>query len=138
MTHSELVARAVRWLKGSMQCSVVLAEVQGIGREIPDAIGWSYGGRASILVECKTSKSDLVADIRHKYWHRPECGVGLFRYFMTPPDLVRPEELPEPWGLLEVHPTQVRVKRKAKSRTNEYGERIRTREIQDHASDAGN
>lgn len=92
-----------------MRCRCVLAEC-GAVNEIPDAIGWRRAVQ-SILVECKTSRSDFFAD-RSKYFRRnPEQGMGMARYMMTPPKLVRPEELPAGWGLLEAHARCVRVVR---------------------------
>lgn len=101
MDHRELVARAARWLRGTRRCGVVLTEASG-GHEQPDAIGWRLGGRHSILIECKTSRGDFLRD-REK-WHRrhESVRIGRVRYYMTPASLVRPDEVPGGWGLLEV------------------------------------
>jgi len=115
MTHDELVSRAARWLRGTQRCTVVIAETASGTYEIPDAIGWRNATH-SILVECKTSRADFFADIKHKSCHSSAGGMGYVRYFMTPPGLLREEEIPEGWGLLEVHPKIVRVKRKAQHR----------------------
>jgi hypothetical protein len=80
-----------------------------MAREIPDAIGWrSY---ESYLVECKTSRADFLADLKKPHRVNPDWGMGDRRYYMTPPDLVQPDELPEHWGLLWAYPKIVRVKR---------------------------
>jgi len=98
--HDELTRRAVRWLRGTMRCGVVLSEVIGDGHEQPDAIGWKRGGLHSILVEVKTSRADFIRDQRK--WHRrARLTVGVERYYFTPPGLARVEELPEGWGLAE-------------------------------------
>lgn len=39
--------------------------------------------------------------------------MGWERYYLTPPGLVQPHEVPEGWGLLEAHSRCVRVLRKA-------------------------
>ncbi|RLC67765.1 MAG: hypothetical protein DRH97_04405 [Chloroflexi bacterium] len=117
MTHDELIERAIKWLYGTERCWAVLSEVHSNAREIPDAIGWQFGGRVSILVECKTSRSDFFADAHHKFAHRDYLGMGNYRYYMTVPGLVKVEELPEKWGLLEVYPRQVRHKRWATKRS---------------------
>lgn len=99
MKHSELIEIAVRWLRGTQRCSVVLAEAQG-GHEIPDAIGWARGGRVSTLVECKVSRSDFLRDA--KKWHRRAgLAIGQQRYYLTPPGTIVPSDLPADWGLLE-------------------------------------
>ena len=106
MTHDELVARAVKWLKNTERCQIVGAEISNGGIEIPDAMGWKTRGN-SWLIECKTSRADFFRD-RHKPGRRVGMSLGYYRYYMTPPKLVMPEELPEGWGLLEVHPKIVR------------------------------
>ena len=42
MNHTELVDRAVRWLKNTFHCRAVLDELKAYTGffEIPDAIGW--------------------------------------------------------------------------------------------------
>ena len=100
MTHNELCERAARWLQNTQKCRLVLREVVYYVVEIPDAIGWRWG--SSILVECKTSRTDFAVDARKPFRHA-NAGMGEKRYFMTEPGLVRPEELPIGWGLLEVH-----------------------------------
>ncbi len=110
--HDELVARAVRWLRGTQRCCLVLAEKVSLTGETPDAIGYRAGGR-SFLVECKTSRADYQADQR-KVWRRAGTSMGEYRYYMTPRGLLDPAELPETWGLLEVLPTIVRVVKVAK------------------------
>ena len=72
-SHEQLVERAGRWLRGTMRCNVVLLE-PGYGSvgEIPDAIGWTSDG-VSIVVECKASRSDFLAD-RNKPARRRALG----------------------------------------------------------------
>lgn len=101
--HEELIARARRWLENSLRCRFVLTNAFTSG-EIPDAIGWAYG--VSHLLECKTSVNDFYAD-RRKPWRRSR-GLGLYRWYMTPPGLLQPQRLPALWGLLEVHAKCVR------------------------------
>jgi hypothetical protein len=104
-SHADLVRYAVRWLRGHHRCSVVFAEISTSAPLIPDAIGWRRGW--SILVECKTSRSDFHAD-RHKLVHRhPENAPGQERWYLVPLGLVRRSEVPEGWGLAEVRAGRV-------------------------------
>lgn len=103
MTHDELVQRAKKWLRNTRRCSVVISELVTGCPEIPDAIGWGNAG-FSVLVECKTSVSDFYADRRKRF---DRCGFK--RYYMTIPGLIKPSLLRDGWGLLEVHPRQVKV-----------------------------
>lgn len=113
MTHEQLVARAVLWLRNKKRCGVVLAERKCLSvSEVPDAIGWR--GSWSIVVECKATRRDFRHD-RKKPHRRNGRGMGQARYFMTPTGLVRPEELPEGWGLVEVRGCRFDVVREATS-----------------------
>jgi hypothetical protein len=47
---------------------------------------------------------DFKADARKQARNEDGFGLGDFRYFMVPAGLVKPEELPARWGLLEVSP----------------------------------
>ncbi len=99
MTHAQLVERAVRWLR-AYRCGVVLSEQACVSGEMPDAIGWKKACH-SVLVECKVARADFLAD-REKPWRqRPERGVGSERFYLTLPGLIKIEELPAGWGLLE-------------------------------------
>lgn len=109
MTHAELVARAERWLRNSKKCGVVFAERRTTtGHEVPDAIGWRFGV-LSILVECKANRVDFLRDAKKFFRKNPEMGMGQRRYYMTPRGLVRPNEVPEGWGLLEAYGKVVRT-----------------------------
>ncbi len=99
MTHAQLVERAVRWLR-SYRCGVVLSEQACASGEMPDALGWKQACH-SVLVECKVSRSDFLVD-REKPWRqKPQRGVGSERFYLTLPGLIKTEELPAGWGLLE-------------------------------------
>lgn len=114
LTHKKLVEIAVRYLTNSVGCDAVLAElalVHTASREIPDAVGWKFGS-SSILIECKTSRSDFHADRDKIFRKNQKLGVGRHRYYMAPRGVLRPADLqvfedatgfrPTGWGLLEV------------------------------------
>lgn len=109
--------RAAKWLANTRRCGVVFAEFSTYAGEIPDAIGWTH--MASTLIECKTSRTDFMAD--RKKPGRGESagwGVGQYRFYMTPPGLVSVQELPSMWGLLEVHDKATRVVHEAGPQSN--------------------
>ena len=99
MTHAQLVQKAVSWLR-SYRCSVVLSEQACASGEMPDAIGWKRT-QHSVVVECKVSRGDFLADRSKPFRLKPEIGVGCERFYLAPPSLVKISELPEGWGLLE-------------------------------------
>jgi len=109
MTHPQLVERAVRWLR-SYRCGVVLSEQACASGEMPDAIGWKRACH-SVLVECKVTRADFLADRAKPFRLDPEQGVGCERFYLAPAGLVRREELPAGWGLLEYHPGKIETTR---------------------------
>jgi hypothetical protein len=99
MTHGQLVARAVEWLR-AYRCGVVLSEQACSSGEMPDAIGWK-GACHSVVVECKISRADFLADREKPFRQKPSLGMGCERFYFAPSGLLRGEELPPGWGLLE-------------------------------------
>jgi len=69
---------------------------------MPDAIVWKRACH-SVLVECKLSRADFLADRGKLFRRKPEIGVGSERFYLVPRGLVRTEELPAGWGLLAFH-----------------------------------
>ncbi len=105
MTHGQLVKVAEQWLR-RYRCGIVLSEQQCASGEMPDAIGWK-GKCRSVVVECKVSRADFLAD-RAKPWRlTPEIALGCERFYLSPRGIVRPEDLPKGWGLLEYHDRRV-------------------------------
>jgi hypothetical protein len=106
--HDELVERACRWLKGSCGCSVAIGELRAFtgSGETPDALGWR--SEYSILVECKTSRADFLADRKKPFRLNPAMGVGTYRFYLCPPGVIEPDDLPEGWGLLYVEKNRIR------------------------------
>jgi hypothetical protein len=107
MTHAELVDRGVRWLR-KYRCGVVLSEQACSSGEMPDAIGWKQACH-SVLVECKVTRADFLADRAKPFRMKPERGVGSERFYLTPPSLIKLEELPAGWGLLELRHRRVEI-----------------------------
>lgn len=105
---------AVAWLR-RYRCGVVLSEQACVSGEMPDAIGWKKACH-SVLVECKVSRPDFLADRDKPFRRIPESGVGCERFYLAPHGLIRIEELPAGWGLLAVNGREIeRVKPSAKN-----------------------
>ena len=107
ITHAQLVERAVRWLRW-YRCGVVLSEQACVSGEMPDAIGWKRASH-SVLVECKMTRADFLADRGKPFRQKPEQGVGSERFYLTPSALIKLEELPPGWGLLEFRRGRIEV-----------------------------
>ena len=107
MTHGQLVERAVRWLRW-YRCGVVLSEQACVSGEMPDAIGWKQKCH-SVLVECKVTRGDFLADRAKPFRLKPEKGVGCERFYLVPADMIAREELPAGGGLLELRRGRVEM-----------------------------
>lgn len=139
MNHNELRSRAAAWLRSRMRCDPVLTHVASAG-EIPDAIGWNRDG--SILVECKSSRSDFLKDrlkymtLKHKelgYFCNPDrvskedasefeeinkASMGDYRYFMVAENVnVTVADVKDHHGLIRVVGEKVRIEQTASLRS---------------------
>jgi hypothetical protein len=95
MTHNDLVKSAGYWLQSAKRCNPIFLEKGSNGcAEIPDAIGWT--SKECILVECKTSKADLIANAQKT------LVLGNRRYFLMIEELYEEckEHIPEGWGII--------------------------------------
>ncbi|MGB8011567.1 MAG: hypothetical protein WCF68_08135 [Terriglobales bacterium] len=111
---------AVHWLR-RYRCGVVLSEQACVSGEMPDAIGWKKACH-SVLVECKVSRADFLADRDKPFRQKPEIGVGCERFYLAPQGLIRTDDLPAGWGLLELCGREIeRVKPSAKNLRSEIG-----------------
>ena len=120
VTHAKLVEIAVAWLR-RYRCGVVLSEQACASGEMPDAIGWKKKCH-SVLVECKVSRADFLADRAKPWRQQPETGVGCERYYLAPRRLIHIDELPSGWGLLELCGREIEiVKRSAKKLRSAVG-----------------
>lgn len=102
-SHAELCRIAAKWLRTQCpkKCPVVFIELVAQGCiETPDAIGFT--SEHSILIECKTSRPDYLADRKKQFRIHPEKGVGDFRFYLCPENIIKPEDVPEKWGLIWV------------------------------------
>lgn len=100
--HTALVECAARWAKRKgfrVVATDAIAPVLDTG-EKPDVIAWRSG--VSILIECKTSRQDFLADRKKSVRLNPLIGVGDWRFMFCPVGLVSASELPEGWGLVEM------------------------------------
>lgn len=111
-THSDLCDLAVKWLKrppsaGGHGCHIAASELKsGFNGEIPDAIGFRATNcidDGSIVVEVKTSRNDFFADKNKNHRNGRTVGMGKWRYYLTPTDLISVDELPPKFGLIYVN-----------------------------------
>jgi len=106
--HAQMVARATEWLSRNYKCGIILAEQYCATGEVPDVIAWK-GFCKSVLVECKVSRADFLADASKPFRQKPEQGMGSQRFYMAPAGMIVAAELPKHWGLLELKGREVRM-----------------------------
>jgi hypothetical protein len=111
MTHAQLVRLAEQWLRSRYRCGIVLSEQSCASGETPDVIGWK-GKCRSVLVECKISRADFLADKQKPFRRDPAQGMGCERFYLVPRALVDEAELPKGWGLLECRGREIAIVRK--------------------------
>ena len=111
MTHAQLVKAAERWLR-SYRCRIVLSEQTAESGEVPDVIGWR-SNCSSVVVECKISRPDFLADQHKVVRQKPHLAMGCERYYLVPKGLIDAAELPSRWGLLEMSNREVLIHTRA-------------------------
>ncbi len=107
MTHARLVEMAERWLRRA-RCGIVLSEQGCASGEMPDAIGWK-GKNHSIVVECKISRADFLADAAKSWRKNPEIALGCERYYAAPKAMLRADEIEMNLLLASLRRVEVRI-----------------------------
>ena len=104
LTHSKLVEIGYAWVMKNASCGVAFKEFHTSNSEHPDVIGFGSWGH-SVLLECKVSRSDFLSDKNKPFRKEPDSGMGKYRFYICPTNLIRIEELPDGWGLIYVSDT---------------------------------
>jgi len=109
ITHDLCVNLTATWLSNrktatdNLRCKVILKEMVGyasmlFNSELPDVLGvWS--STHVVNIECKVSRSDFLSD-KNKYHNHP---LGNYKLFACPYGMIKPEEVPETWGLVYIN-----------------------------------
>lgn len=94
--HDQLAGLGAKWLR-RQGFAVIATNLAALGcRERADVIG--FRSQCSVAIESKISRADFWADLRKP--HRQAGGIGVYRFYICPSDMIHPEELPARWGLL--------------------------------------
>jgi hypothetical protein len=107
LTHSELCKIAERWLGKAKKNNInfktfpihAKETICQMVAEVPDAIGWNYC--YSCVIEVKVSRSDFLADLKKEFRTNGD-GMGNYRFYMCPENLIKECDLPQGWGLIYV------------------------------------
>ena len=95
MEHDELCDLACKWIRATKTCFFVDKEIHAPTGQVPDALGINFGH--SIMVECKTSRSDFFADRKKK---NHGSTTGKYRFYLCPKGVIKPDDLEDGYGLL--------------------------------------
>ncbi len=90
-------------LEGWHDHKYVAVELLTYGNEDPDV--WGTNGASTTIVEVKTSRADFLRDRKKKCRQTPIEGMGNFRWYYALEGIIKEEELPENWGLVEADET---------------------------------
>lgn len=103
LSHAQLVEAAYKWVLRETRCQVAFKEAKTVAAsgEEPDVIAFGAFGM-SIVIECKASRADFLADAKKIFRQYPEMGMGRKRYYCCPENLLTQNELPRLWGLVYV------------------------------------
>mgnify|MGYP003508558648 CR=1 FL=1 len=134
--HTYLSKRGMAWLysRGFRWCAVevpmnwnLIIDGQNPSfQEIADAMGCGIINleARSCVLEIKISRADFLSDYKkpHRWVDNPFITE---RYYLTPAGMLKPDELPPRWGLLEYYSDQdkIYVAKRAKRRRVAYLEK---------------
>lgn len=86
--------------KACVSYKYVAVELNTYGIEQCDVWGWN--GYVTAVIEVKTSHNDFLNDrkkeCRQDEYRDMQCGN--YRWYLCPEGVIKPEEIPEGWGLL--------------------------------------
>lgn len=96
--HDNLTGLGARWLK-RQGFPIVATEINAAGsREQADVVG--FRSTCSAIIEVKVSRADFLADRKKPERQMDGMGLGVYRFYLCPTGMIRPEDLPTKWGLL--------------------------------------
>lgn len=76
-------------------------------------MGWSSRGHEVQGFEIKVARSDWLRELKEPAKAEPLASLCTRWWIVAPPGVVKVEELPPAWGLLVVHPEQIRTGKQA-------------------------
>lgn len=101
--HARLIEQAADWLRTQQGVTRILTEPNATkhgakGEELPDVFG-SRGGY-TVVIECKATHADFMADQRKPSRRGESLGIGVHRMYCCPEHIIESYEVQDGWGLL--------------------------------------
>ena len=94
--HKKLTKMGAIWFRKNGFAVTAIELGTAWSREHPDVLG--FRSTCSAMIEVKISRSDFIAD--RKKPERKAGGLGIYRFYLCPEGMIKPDELPPRWGLL--------------------------------------
>lgn len=108
MTHDEIGEFAAERMR-KKGYPMVWANMRSIAAgEQPDVMAFK-SMYDCVVIEVKVSRSDFLADKKKPWRNGTINGMGTERVYLTPPNLLKPSEIPYGWQLWEVHEQKSRT-----------------------------
>ena len=102
LTHDQIADIGAEWVRRK-GFPVAFSNMRSTSYgEQPDVLGFNPYGH-TFLLEAKVSRSDFLSDSSKPWRSKGLSAIGDYRGFITPKSLLKPEEIPYGWWLLEVH-----------------------------------
>lgn len=128
MTHRELCLFAAQKIRTGIHWDVpkcpysIVEPFSFCSDEQPDVFAWNYW--TTVMIECKVSHADFLADLKKPFRVNPERGIGRHRFYCCPDGIIKEEEVPNGYGLLYVVDGKMKMIRKSErfERHNANGE----------------
>ena len=101
LTHKELCLLGARWINqqigvGFHGWNIIIEP--GYRSEQPDV--FAFCKYYSVVIECKASRSDFLADKRKPFRQNPYLGIGRMRYYLVNEGVATQNDMPDGWQLL--------------------------------------
>lgn len=121
VTHDEITKASIDFLIKVYRCSVVISELRNVIAEVPDVFGFDW--RYSVVLESKVSVADFKKDVKKEFRKKPELGIGMFRYYVVPDELITEKDLfDKKWGIIYVSKSGKNYRFKTIKKADRYDE----------------
>ena len=101
LSHRQLCDLGARWIfneshPASYEWRILIEP--GLREELPDVFAFTKYN--SVLIECKATRSDFLADKKKPFRQDPQKGIGMRRYYLVNDGVATQDEMPDGWQLL--------------------------------------
>lgn len=101
--HYKLCCKGAEWLMKKPWAGIKYTAVELICQGLEQTDVYGTNGFDSYIIEVKTNRSDFVNDLKKKVRREQfkKYQTGNWRYYLAPKGIIKIDQLPEKWGLIE-------------------------------------